>query len=134
MKRGKKKAEAQLERNIYIDVGGAAAHQTEDRKVERREQRKEESLRRTGYEISAFLHGWRRVQRPLKRVGLPVCHHAVHLVDGCGERPQTHLLRLLDDLGARLHPLLRHHHIFVSVHQEVKGTWTERTVGHITTL
>lgn len=86
------------------------------------------------WEISHFLHGWCRVQLPpLKWVGPLVRHHAVHLVDGCSEGPQTHLLRLVDDLRAGLHPLFRHHHIFVSVHQEVKGTWTECTVGQTTT-
>lgn len=43
MKRGKRKSKAQLDRNIYINVRGAAAHQTEERKLKEEQKKKEES-------------------------------------------------------------------------------------------
>lgn len=60
--------------------------------------------------------------RPSERVSPLVRHHAVHLVDGGCERAQTYLLRLVDDLRARLDPLFRDRQVFVGVHQQVEGT------------
>lgn len=95
----------------------------QERRSKKGEQRKESRVLQTSVQAPDQLP-------PSKRVGPLVRHHAVHLVDGCCERAQTHLLRLVNDLRARLHPLFRDHQVFVGVHQEVKGTWTECTVAH----
>lgn len=69
---------------------------------------------------------------PSEGVGPLVRHHAVDLVDGGGEGAQAHLLRPVDDLRARLRPLLGHLQVLVGVDQEVEGTWAEGTVVQVT--
>lgn len=69
---------------------------------------------------------------PSEGVAPLVRHHAVDLVDGGGEGAQAHLLRPVDDLRARLRPLLGHLQVLVGVDQEVKGTWAEGTVVQVT--
>lgn len=69
------KAKSKLKRNIYINVDGAAAFSAGEKVKEKSRGRRVD------------LSG-----PPASRVAPLVRHHAVHLVDGCCERAQAHLL------------------------------------------
>lgn len=68
-----------------------------------------------------------RVGSSLEVVGPLVGHHAVDLVDGGGEGAQANFLRVGDDLGPGLLPLLGHLQVLVGVDQEVERTWPQET-------
>lgn len=119
-----KQAKSQLKRNIYIRVDGWSRclnRRESQRKESRRRKEKKGKQRMESRVLGTSACGQGQL-RPSERVSPLVRHHAVHLVDGGCEGAQTYLLRLVDDLRARLDPLFRDRQVFVGVHQQVEGT------------